>query len=170
MTNVRGGDLSLGIVVILAPSPLSPRSPPSPFPCPLTPFPAMHRIRLKGPWEVIAPGGDAFERIDVPVAWRDLFGDRSGTARFRRRFHAPTNLDEGERVVIRIPLETGEVRRFTCNETPVPELPGDPLAFDVTGPLQSFNELQFEITFDPHETPNKPGGLWEAVCLEIRPQ
>lgn len=129
---------------------------------------SIHRIRLKGPWEVIPPEGDSFARIDMPIAWRDAFGDRSGTARFRRRFHAPTNLEHKERVLIRLPRGTGKVARFACNNTPVPELADEQHVFDVTPHLQDFNQLQFEITFDPGTSPDLPGGLWDTVVLEIR--
>lgn len=129
----------------------------------------LHRIRLKGPWEVVPPGRASviYERHALPQAWRALFGDIAGTAHFRRAFHRPTGLDSGDRVLIHLPAGCGKVTGVEINgETPAC-VSFDPLKFDITEELIPFNSLQFSLTFDPLSAPEEPGGLWETVYLEI---
>lgn len=156
---------------------------------------SIHRIRLKGPWEVAsslfgnmgdshqpirtdgqrsrhsAPVADVVpsqvQRIQVPVAWRDLFGSQAGEALFRRRFHTPTNLQSSDRIVIRLPHGCGEIRHLTVNAAEISQNEEDCWSFDVTEHLQPFNMLQFMLHFDPAVMPDRAGGLWEAALLEI---
>lgn len=129
----------------------------------------LHRIRLKGPWEALGPGAehDQWTRIHVPIAWRDCFGMVPGTARFRRNFHQPTGIETGERVGIRLPIGIGTVQQVSVNGTVLTPFSGDETLLDATPHLESFNTLECEIHFDPGNSPEIPGGLWEAVWIEI---
>ncbi len=70
----------------------------------------VHRINLKGPWEYewvdgVVEGEPEFGfaktgRVKMPTDWLLVFGTATGTVRFRRRFHRPTNLAADERVWI----------------------------------------------------------------------
>ncbi len=132
----------------------------------------IYRIRLKGPWEVRFVTGDVadstrFEKIHVPIAWRDAFGDRSGAVCFKRRFHAPTGLGHHDQVNIRVPEGAGHLRDFRINNIPLLPQHDAALTFAVTDHLEAFSEIQFTLDFDPNAEPETPGGLWEAVLLEI---
>ncbi len=131
--------------------------------------PGVHRIRLKGPWDVSAPNSknDDFERHHLPGDWRKLFGNLSGTATFRRSFHRPSNLDVKDRVLIHIPQGTGDLTDFSVNSKPLEPISLDPLKFDVTSELIDFNQIQFSLSFEPEQFPEVPGGLWETVFVEI---
>jgi hypothetical protein len=60
----------------------------------------VHRIRLRGPWQLQATAAASAppRRVQLPARWDDLF--ESGTRRVRlcRRFHRPTNLGPSDRV------------------------------------------------------------------------
>lgn len=129
----------------------------------------VHRIRLKGPWQILPPGaeGQEFQKHSMPQDWRSLFGDVAGTATFRRNFHTPTRLEEHERVLIHIPSGVGELNGFKINGTAISPSSNDPLKFDVTQHLQEFNLIEFKLSFDPATQPDTPGGLWETVFVEI---
>lgn len=129
--------------------------------------PNIHRIRLKGPWEVRGPHSVEFTREHLPQDWRALFGEVSGTAIFRRNFHAPTGLEARDQVRIVIPHGTGEISQLTVNSLPATCLDDQQRCFDVTPLLQGFNQLQFSLTFHPEKSPEIPGGLWETVFIEI---
>ena len=96
-----------------------------------------------------------------------MFGEESGTAWFRRRFHDPTGLGPEERVVIALPNAAGEFHDICLNQASIPATDWNPLRYDVTARLIGFNELTFGITFDPLNEPGVLGGLWEAVFVEI---
>ena len=143
--------------------------------------PSPHIIRLRGPWEVLFADSSC-EHIPltarVPVCWAELFGDVSGSAIFRRKFHSPTGLDDGDRVLIRIPENAGAVSHATLNGEPMRPI-SDPLpspapliaatCFDVTPGLQEFNELEFTLECDPATFPADQGGLWQPVAILIVP-
>ncbi len=130
---------------------------------------AVHRIRLKGPWEILRPDAESgeFGQFSMPMDWRQLFGEVAGTACFCRNFHLPSGLEPQDRVMIHIPNGTGEVTDFSINTNTVKPCSSDPLKFDVTEHLASFNRLQFSLSFDPIAQIDLPGGLWETVFLEI---
>ena len=130
---------------------------------------SIHRIRLKGPWEVLAPDAtdDVYLRQSMPQDWRSLFGRASGTAWFRRKFHRPTGLLASDRVVLHFPSGIGIVENLTVNDRPVSSHSNAPLKFDITAALIEFNQLEFSLCFDPDANPDVPGGLWETVYLEI---
>ena len=105
----------------------------------------------------------------MPIDWISLFGDRSGRARFLRRFGRPTNLEPHERLFLmfdgiggaaRVALNNGLLGTIDAkNET---------AQFEVTGLLNWRNVMTVEIEFDPAHSPGRRGGLWAPVVLEIR--
>lgn len=137
-----------------------------------------HWIRLRGPWEVTWCGSSASssgKRVKLPLDWRTLFGEQTGTAQFRRRFQTPSQLGELEHVCITL-FEVQAHARCEVNGHVVPALEaplGSPecwpakscLSFDITEHLQSSNQLTLELTVD--EFPPLPIGLHEPVLLEI---
>ncbi|QDU41432.1 Glycosyl hydrolases family 2, sugar binding domain [Maioricimonas rarisocia] len=135
----------------------------------------IHRIRLRGPWEVAlgkvgesAPADASFRRVTMPASWQELFGNEAGTGWFRRRFNQPTGLEPHERVCIALPDVPGDVH-MALNGTDVASQPASAsrLVADVTDLLQLANRLEVRVTFDPGESPETPGGLWQTVHLEI---
>jgi hypothetical protein len=137
-----------------------------------------HRIRLKGPWDyewvasddaaTIEPGS-AVGRVKMPADWQSTFGNRSGTVRFHRRFHRPTNLEPYERVSIafdgiggagEVWLNGRKLGAFGVEDKV--------LCFEVTPCLEMRNELIVEVCFDPSASGRQPGGLWGPVAIEIR--
>ena len=134
---------------------------------------SVHRIRLKGPWDAAfvdsATGVTGeWRRFQVPVAWRDLWGERAGTVRLRRRFHRPSGLEPGDRVMIRIPDGAGVAGEFSINSHTVSADSEEHGLYDVSPYLIAFNEIQFTFTSDPERDPELPGGLWAAAVIEIR--
>lgn len=131
---------------------------------------SVHQIRLKGPWDVLAPNADHqnFERQSMPQSWRALFGDSAGEATFRRGFNRPTGLGAKDQVLIIIPKNAGEVSEFQINQTIIAPTSRDGSEFEITAQLEGFNQLQLRLKFDPQATPELPGGLWDTVTLEIR--
>lgn len=137
-----------------------------------------HRIHLKGPWEYhwsppeSANSKDAAEgSVNMPRDWHSLFGDRAGTAQFRRPFHRPTNLDSHEQVFIVLTEVRGDGTIF-LNDIDVGMIHGigRPVEFEVTSLLKSFNQLMINLHFDPVSSAGAPGGLFGAVALDIRSQ
>lgn len=107
-------------------------------------------------------------RVEMPAEWRELFGSQGGRVRFRRRFNKPTNLETAQRVFLVLGGVggTGEVR---LNARELGQITGEhpTLRFEITGLLQTRNDLVVELTFHPDENPDKQGGLWGLVALEI---
>ena len=130
---------------------------------------SVHRIRLKGPWDVIPPDCEIaeYERRTMPEDWRSAFGDVAGTASFRRNFHCPTGLTDDDRVMIHFPDGIGKISAVRINDSSVEPSETQSNKIDVTPHLIEFNELKFKLTFAPREQPKIPGGLWETVFLEI---
>lgn len=132
-----------------------------------------YRIRLRGPWEVtlIERDGTAepLRFAYIPAEWRELFGERAGTAVFRRRFNRPTGLGASDGIWIVLTSVPGEVA-FEINGRVLS--PGestlDVRAYNVTAELQEHNLIELRVTDDPAAHAGRPGGLWETVCLEIR--
>lgn len=152
-----------------------------------------HRMHLKGPWEYEVLGvATALEsaaeshaapnvpatRSDVPLtgtvrmpsAWQDVFGTFRGSIRFQRRFHAPTNLDEHEKVFV-VFDGIGGTACVAMNDTLLGEIPRETSTaeFDITRLLEKSNRLRVEIRYNGATDQNSPqGGLWGPVALEIR--
>ena len=136
-----------------------------------------HRIQLKGPWDydwksAVVDGLEPATQsgtVTMPKEWRSLFGDRSGTAEFRRKFHRPTNLESHETVILIFTGIRGQVE-VLLNHQHLGEFIGAGAAveFDVTSRLKEFNELRVQIAFDSQADPDVGGGLYDVVTLEIR--
>ncbi len=59
----------------------------------------LHRIRLRGPWEISTPGESARRTVKLPATWAQAAGDSSPDFLCcERRFHRPTIMAEFERV------------------------------------------------------------------------
>lgn len=133
---------------------------------------SIHRIRLQGPWEVCcdeaSSGDNAPIAIQVPVCWRDLFGEEKKRVRFIRTFNTPTNLDPRDRLFIVVPEQAGELHRLQLNATRQVADAASPLRFEVTASLKDFNRLEIELDVDPAALPEGRGGLWQPVVLEIQ--
>ncbi len=105
----------------------------------------------------------------MPRDWQSIFGDRSGTAEFRRKFHRPTNVESHETVVLVFTGIRGQFEVWLNRDLLVEFISiGDTVEFDVTSRLKEFNELSVEITFDPQSEKDVFGGLYGAVALDIR--
>jgi hypothetical protein len=131
-----------------------------------------HRMHLKGPWDILAiPGSEQSPEsrsVTLPQSWRTLFGPAAGTARFRRAFHCPTNLDPHETVWI-VLTEVGGAGQVWLNDQPCGTFDAattSPPRFEITSHLKPRNHLTVEVTFDPGST-TAVGGLYGAVALEI---
>ena len=141
----------------------------------------IHRIQLKGPWEYewLSPGSGPLGRTDgnphsertgrvtMPADWVSLFGELSGTVRFRRRFHRPTNLDPHERVFVAF-AAIGGTGTVSVNGTEIGRLStsSEVQRFEMTNVLKPFSELTVELEF-VLERDGQPGGLWSVVAIEI---
>ncbi|WP_437206567.1 hypothetical protein [Planctomicrobium sp. SH664] len=125
---------------------------------------AIHRIRLQGPWEVTPPGAasDHWETLQIPATWEEAFGERRGPVTFRRRFNAPTGLEDGDRLFIRLPEDCGSVQRLSLNEEERSAGAEELWQFDVTEAIRPFNLLQFTLAGE-----SDARGLWAPVQLEI---
>jgi len=129
-----------------------------------------HCIRLQGPWQVIPPGGDAATMpidIRIPATWQSLFGDIAGTAIFQRRFNIPTQLEEQDRVLIRVPDDAGEISRCSLNGIALSPCEADPQTFEITAHLREYNHLEIQLTFIPTDKTQETRELWKPVLLEI---
>lgn len=134
----------------------------------------VHRIRLIGPWEVAGPlewpptfTPGPSRRVTVPADWRTLFGDSGGIASFRRSFHTPTNLGPGDRVLLELPPESGDLIAAELNGAAVSIPANAPWRLDLSDLLDEFNTLTLQIKFHPADHPDQPGGLWQPVVLAI---
>ncbi len=159
-------------------------------------MPAIHVIRLRGPWECeplarfeIGPDG-AFHlftealpsagRIQAPSDWGSILGnDFRGLARFTRQFNLPTNLDPSEQVwlVVEGVDYFGVVQ---LNQTALGRIVGyrQPVEFEMTRFLMQRNTLTIDVELPaqsagvpPLDRPGReglPGGLIGEVHLEIR--
>lgn len=146
---------------------------------------APYRILLRGPWEteplsraenVSRPTDNLAttelplpKTVRLPAAWQDLFGPFRGRIRFRRKFHPPSNIADGDRLAI-VFDGVGGAGKVSLNGRPLGAIePGAQTArFDVTGLLRTNNELQVELEFTSVATDSTPGGLFSAVVLEIQ--
>lgn len=128
----------------------------------------MHRIALKGPWQITHPHGNVPPvSHKLPATWQELFGDCSGSAQFLRHFHKPTNLDASEIVYLTLTGCRGEGEVF-LNEHLVGHIWSCDVQWsvDITRNLLSRNELRIKLHHDPVAMP-QPGGLYGVVELQI---
>jgi beta-galactosidase/beta-glucuronidase len=133
---------------------------------------SIHRIHLKGPWDyewVGDPLSDAAEsgRVTMPADWASLFGPAGGRARFRRRFHSPTNLEPEDRVWL-VFDGVGGHGTVVLNDEIIGRLRSsdEPQRLDVATRLRPFNAVLVELEFDPAVAANA-GGLYAPIAIEI---
>lgn len=135
-----------------------------------------HRIYLRGPWdcEPLAYSADASavalpsaKRTQLPASWTEVFGEFRGLARFRRKFHRPTNLAPDERVILvfegvggmgRVAVNGHDVGMLISRETPQ--------RFDITPHLVGNDELVVELEFVSQDQSAR-GGMYGPVVLEM---
>lgn len=128
-----------------------------------------HRIRLRGPWEVVALESATGTlppptRMAVPCSWRQGgWPGFAGRAVHRRAFGRPTNLGAGERVWLMIGGVGGRGEVRLNGEVMSAIVAGGPIEFDVTSALAERNLLEIELAADGD------GGVTGEVALEIRP-
>lgn len=131
----------------------------------------LHEVRLKGPWEyavrtkATASEPPHFERVHLPSS-RQLGLSSDALLVVRRRFHAPTGLEEMDRVVIRLPKLWAAGIRAELNGRGVEKWRGDAQLVDVTSELQPFNVLDVEIAVGAAD----PATEWfaEPAYVQIR--
>ena len=155
-----------------------------------------HRIHLRGPWEcerlvpidrlTVLPsddlrGSDLCDhetvptsdscRVTMPVEWRRLFEGVSGRMRFRRRFGRPTNIGPNERLFV-VFDGVGGMGNVWLGQRKLGHIDNrqSTARFELTGLLEARNELIVELSFDPEQSPDQPGGLWGPVAIEIGQQ
>ena len=135
-----------------------------------------HRIHLKGPWDFawqkgVLEGSGEFAvsgSVSMPREWNAIFGQSSGVAQFRRKFHRPTNLDPHERVML-VMTEVRGTGAIQLNQHQLGQFEGtgNAVEFEITTLMDSFNEVAVELQFDPRSDPGVAGGLYGAVALDI---
>ena len=145
-----------------------------------------HRILLRGPWEFEWLSDDVKQsqrhepiekntlpatsgRVQMPTDWQSLFGNMRGTARFRRHFHRPTNLEPHERVFIVFDGVggTGHVE-LNGQRLGNVDLQNPQVDFDVTDCLSQSNSLVVELQCGTGDDELQARGLWGPVAVEIR--
>ena len=140
-----------------------------------------HTIRLRSPWQLRELGRDgeaqsaglrADNRAAVPGDWEELLGrDYVGRAQYRRVFHRPGGLDDGESVVLVIEhvRPRGEV---SLNGQLLGHVAASGEEFHITELLAEPNELLIVIEHRGEEEATSDGlaagGIPGDVRLEIR--
>jgi beta-galactosidase/beta-glucuronidase len=138
----------------------------------------MHSIRLHGPWECepLASSNSTSHgpddsgislpdvcRVTIPSDWSEALGlSFRGRVRFKRRFHSPTGLAEGQRVYLCVErVETSGMVSLNGRSLGAVDAARGPFRFEVTGRLARNNVLEVEV-----ESLDRPGFLG-SVRLEI---
>lgn len=105
----------------------------------------------------------------MPCEWRRIFGEAVGTARFRRKFHKPTNLESHEVVKI-VMTEVRGAGVVSLNDNRLADFSssGEAVEIEITPFLNPFNELSIELKFDPVVNSGVQGGLFGVTAIEIR--
>jgi hypothetical protein len=135
----------------------------------------MHSIRLRGPWryEVLErhAGDNSLPKTgkqQLPADWAETLGsDFRGKVRYRRTFHQPTGLEEGQQVCLAIdlPLSAAEVR-LNGDRLPADDLAAGGWRCEVQDLLLPTSELIIDVT---HAADAEGcGGLMSEVRLEIQ--
>ena len=134
--------------------------------------PAIHRIRLQGPWEWAVPTPVStqawtWNRIRLPDEW-DRLPALPGAVWFRRRFNAPTGITPADRIWVAITtlqLPTSVILNGKVLSAVSPS-ENSVLRCDITHTLADRNLL--EIVFASGILPpNLEGGMGRPVVLEI---
>jgi hypothetical protein len=141
----------------------------------------VHRIRLRGPWQIERPKADgrnatetppdAPQTVRLPAEWQRVFAQCRGPVRLNRRFHRPTNLRPHDEVCIVLP-EFPRPSNVRLNGQPATESQGAEAGsarrYAITPFLKAANVLSIEFDI-PAECENAPPtGLWGEISLEIR--
>ena len=106
----------------------------------------LHRIRLRGPWNVQRVVRGRRGEITVshfPATWRALSGGDRGTFRFSRRFGCPTGV--GPLQVVWLEIASSAAGRAVLNENDLGEISQGSQCFDVTSRLGDGNQLELEL-------------------------
>jgi hypothetical protein len=130
----------------------------------------VHRIRLRGPWNVTAIDAQAgiapTESITMPCpcSWREGgWPDFHGRARHRRRFGKPARIDSRERVWLIVEACRGALTIELNGAGLGSTANGVAFESDVTHLLSPRNEVQIDVTGTDDND-----GLTGEVRLEIR--
>ena len=122
----------------------------------------VHRIRLRGPWDVRTHAGTAPGRMIVPGTLKaGGWPGFSGRVSFYRRFGRPSNLSAGETVWLVFEGVAGPAR-VLLNAEPLGELTGAG-ELELTGRLNERNTLEVMV-----DAPDDGCGIVDEVVLEIR--
>jgi hypothetical protein len=122
----------------------------------------VHRIRLRGPWDVRPHSGGEPGRMTVPGTLRDGgWTGFKGRVSFYRRFGRPSNLSAGETVWLVFENVVGSAD-VLLNDSLLGTLDGTG-QLNVTERLAERNVLEVIL-----ETRNENGGITGDVLLEIR--
>lgn len=126
----------------------------------------LHRMHLHGPWQF--EWADEAGRVKMPAEWKTIFGERTGTVVFRRRFGRPTNLEPHERVFVAFDGIGGSAQ-ITVNGKHFGAVTNnsETARFDVTDILEASNLLEVELTINGSEQCDKHLGLWAPIAIEI---
>lgn len=131
---------------------------------------SVHRMFLKGPWEVQRLDRDELSRrVTLPASWQAIFGDEAGRAEFRRKFNQPTNLESHEHVwiVFQGVRGAGWVD-FNGQRLGGIDIADETAEFEITPHLALHNELIVQLRFEDDDSLDQSGGLWGPVALEVR--
>jgi hypothetical protein len=128
----------------------------------------VHRIRLRGPWQLsaTAPGSPPARKVQLPATWSELFDSTETHVRLSRRFHRPTNLGPADRVSL-IVDDLPEGARVSLNGASLGAETGHEAQRTVfpTPHLEPHNLLTVE--FDVAETRVPRDQAWGDVSLVI---
>ena len=142
---------------------------------------APHIIRLRGPWRRCVSSdtsGEASTIVQMPGNWADDLGDEFvGTVEYSRFFNRPTGIHQQTRLSLVFHEIVGDAAvSLNGMKLGCVNWPDVPHRFDVTGKLETRNELAVRITALSREeirlrvaTCDVPlaGGLVGEVHLEI---
>lgn len=107
----------------------------------------MHRIRLRGPWELLSReetnlNADDPQKVRLPASWQLAVGGATKT-RIARRFGCPAELESEERIWLAVQSElTGDL---ALNGDRIASICFGTQRFDVTDRLHDRNRIVLEL-------------------------
>lgn len=131
-----------------------------------------HVIRLRGPWQRQIVDGPELppKTVTMPGGWLDDLGvNFAGTVEYQRFFNRPTGIDETTTLRLAFTKILGQAtislnsKQLTATETPGDIDNANSLSCDVTGLLESRNDLRVRIV----SAREADGGLVGEVQLKI---